>query len=345
MLYVTTRSNRDAYTAQRALCENRAPDGGLYLPFRMPRFTPEDIGALSEKPFSARVADILNLLFNTRLSGYDVEFCVGRYPVRLAPMSHRILMGESWHNPEGTFSHMTRSLAGRIRADGTPQAGDWTQIGIRIAVLFGIFGDLIREGIAGNGQSVDISVVSGDFSAPMSAWYARAWGLPIGNIVCCCNENNRVWELLHQGQLRTDGVSVTTATPEADVTLPVGLERLICACGGYPEALRYVDACRQGGVYCPNDGLLAEMRQGIGVSVVSGKRMESTIPSVYATNSYLLSPYSALAYAGLLDYRARTGESRWGLILAEKSPACDGRTVAGALGISLAELQSRLETM
>ena len=46
MLYVTTRNNRDAYTAQRVLRENRGPDGGLYVPFREPVFSREEIDEL-----------------------------------------------------------------------------------------------------------------------------------------------------------------------------------------------------------------------------------------------------------------------------------------------------------
>ena len=49
MLYVTTRNNRDAYTAQRVLRENRGPDGGLYVPFREPVFSREEIDALKEQ--------------------------------------------------------------------------------------------------------------------------------------------------------------------------------------------------------------------------------------------------------------------------------------------------------
>ena len=61
---------------------------------------------------------------------------------------------------------------------------------------------------------MDISVVCGNFDLPMSAWYARAWGLPIGNIICCCNENGNLWNLIHHGQFRQDPVSVRTGTPE-----------------------------------------------------------------------------------------------------------------------------------
>ena len=65
MLYVTTRNNRDAYTAQRVLRENRGPDGGLYVPFREPVFSREEIDDLKEKSFHQCVAEVLNRLFNT----------------------------------------------------------------------------------------------------------------------------------------------------------------------------------------------------------------------------------------------------------------------------------------
>lgn len=339
MLYVTTRNNRDAFTSQRALRENRGPDGGMYLPFHAPSFSQADLDALAEKPFNQRVAEILNLLFQTRLSGWDVDFCAGRYPVRLENLRHRIVMAETWHNPEWDFDRTVRSLSACLR-DGELQApGDWVRIAVRIAVLFGIFGELKRTSVD---QPANIALVSGDFSAPISVWYARQWGLPIGNLVCCCNENNSLWDLICHGQLRTDILSIPTAVPEADVALPADLERLIYECGGTLEVRRYLDACCQGSMYCPNDAVLAKLRKGVYVSVVSSKRMETTIPSVYRTHGYLLSPSTALAYAGMLDYRAKTGQTGPCLVLAEKGPLRDADTVAAVLGISTEELKERI---
>lgn len=343
MLYVTTRSSRDAFTAQRALRENRGPDGGLYVPFRTPQFTAEDIEALAEKSFNKCVAETLNVLFNTQLTSWDIDLCIGRYSVRLEKLGHRILMGECWHNLDWQFSRMTAKLTELICSDKAVSPTDWGEVGVRIAVLFGIFGELIREGIAGPEKKVDISVVSGNFSAPMSAWYARRWGLPIGNIVCCCNENGNLWDFICHGQLRTDGVAVQTITPDTDVLTPSGLERLIHDCVGAEEANRYVESCRRGSTYYIEDKLLHELRRGIYVTVTSSRRVESTIPSVYATHSYLLSPYSALAYAGLQDYRARTGESRYALVLAEKSPLRDAEVTAKALGITAEELKRYID--
>lgn len=342
VLYVTTRNNTEVYTAQRALMESRGPDGGAYLPFHSPRFTPEEIAGLEELPFNQCAADLLNRMFGTKLTGWDIDFCVGRYPVRLVELGHRIVMGESWHNPEWNYDRMARRLAGLLRKEETAAADGWVEIAVRICVLFGIYGEMLRSGRIRAGEPVDISVVSGEFSGPMSAWYARAWGLPVGNIICCCNENSEIWNLICHGQLRTDSVSVATSTPEADVTLPAQLERLIHACGGSEEVLRYLDACRRGGMYVPSDWVLPKLREGLFVSVISSHRIERTIPGVYATHRCLLSPYSALAYAGLLDYRAKKGRLRHSVVLAERSPVCDAKAVCGAMGISQEQLKEML---
>lgn len=333
MLYVTTRNDQDVFTAQRALRENRGPDGGFYLPFHSPVFPPSQIGALAGRPFNQSAADILNLLFGAKLTGWDIDFAVGRYPVRLKELRHRIYLAESWHNPEWNYSRMERRLAERLGESGEALS-DWLRIGIRIAVLFGIFGELLKNETVSLDSKVDVSVVSGDFSAPMSAWYARAWGLPIGNIVCCCNENSEIWNLICHGQIRTDIVSIPTVTPKADVTLPEDLERLIYECGGAREAARYLDQCRKGRMYCPDDAVLARLRDGLFVSVVSSRRIKDTIPSVYGTHSYMMSSYTALAYAGLQDYRVKKRESRHAVILSEISPVCDAETVSEALGVS-----------
>lgn len=336
MLYATTRNNTDAYTTQRVLTAKRAPDGGLFVPFRIPHFSEEEILGLGNKNFNACLTETLNLLFGARLTAYDVDFTLGRHCVRLQQLGQKILMAECWHNPNWQFSAMVQDLTGLLLdgQDVQPEISGWAETGIRIAVLFGLFGALIRENMADFQRKVDVSLISGNFSGPMSAWYARAMGLPIGNIVCCCNENRSAWDFLCHGQLRTEGVAVKTVVPEGDVVIPEGMERLIGIYGGAEEVDRYVQSLRRGGTYYVDDGLLGRMRQGLYATVSSERRILSTIPSVYATHGYLLAPSSALAYAGLQDYRSKTGEMRTALILTEKSPRLDLQILSDVTGIS-----------
>jgi len=341
VLYVTTRNNSDAFTAQRVLRDCRGPDGGLFVPFRLPVLSDEEIVALKGKRFNVCVAETLNLLFNTFLTAYDIDFCTGRYFVRLEKLNQRLMVAECWHNTRWTFPAIVEDLTDKIRVNEKLSSipGDWAEVGIRIAVLFGIYAELTRIDVADLDKKIDIAVLAGDFSAPMSAWYARKMGLPIGNIICCCNENGNLWDFICHGQLRTDGVAQQTMIPEADVAVPVGIERLIYAYGGIAEVNRYLEAVRSGRTYFLDDRLLRELRQGIYVTVNSGSRICSVIPNVYGTYSYILSPCGATVYAGIQDYRARTGESRCAVILSEKSPRKYADTMADILAIRREKLE------
>ena len=92
MLYVTTREKYDAFTAPRTLAGDCGPDGGRFLPFQIPVFSTEEIYALKEKSFGQCVSEMLNRFFSTRLTPWDVEFSVGRHPVKIATATGFLLL-------------------------------------------------------------------------------------------------------------------------------------------------------------------------------------------------------------------------------------------------------------
>lgn len=345
MLYITTRDKFDTFTEAHALRKSRAANGGLFLPFRMPAFSNEEIGALKNKSFGQTVAETLNAFFFCGMTGWDVEFAIGRYPAKLTGMNHRIWIAELWHNQSWEYAKLERSLSERICPDNMGrEIPSWVRIAIRIAVLFAVYGEMLRADSGLAGKTFDAAVPTGDFSAAMALWYARSMGLPVGNIVCGCNENSAVWDLLHIGEFRTDTPVETTTTKEADIAVPEELERLIHATLGIPETQRYCEICGRGDIYSPRAGMLEPLRKGMFSAVVSQTRLEGLIPSVYHTSGCILSPYTALAYGALQDYRAKTGESRTALLLADKNPVCDGKLVASAMGISEGELKTKLQS-
>lgn len=342
MLYVTTRNKLDAYTVPKMLSGNRGPDGGLYQPFRLPVLSPEAVAELAKKSFSQCVAEVLNLYFPCELTSWDVEFCVGRYPVKVAVLGSRILVGETWHNLKGSYAHLEQELAKKICSENKDQTPSWVGIAIRIAVLCGLFGELIRSGFADAEHPLDVAVPTGDFGVAMTLWHGREMGLPIGNIICGCNENSAIWDLVHLGEMNTGAVAVQTTTPACDYTVPEQLERLIYNTLGCDEVLRFCDIWRKGGIYALHKEDLQKLRKGIYAGVTSRERVSSVMNSVERTAGYILGPYEALAYSSLMDYRARTGESRTALILAERSPEQDASLVCQALGISPRELAQKL---
>ena len=154
-------------------------------------------------------------------------------------------------------------------------------------------------------------------------------GLPVGNIICS-HEDASVWNLIHQGQVRTDS------------GMPENLERLVNATLGVEENLRYCEICRGGRLYATKPGQLDVLRKGMYAAVISNDRLTALIPSVYHMAGYIMGPQTVLAYGGLQDYRANTGENRLALLISEKSPLQDSKAVAAGLEISEKELEEKV---
>ena len=332
MLYVTTRNEREQYPALRTLGQNRGPDGGFYAPFRISPMSRAEIESLKEKSFGGCMAFALEKLFFPKLDGVELDFALGRGPVKVVTMSHRIAVAEMWHNIHWNFDWIVRELTQRLRTDAqlAEPVTEWAQIAARIAVLFAVFGQLLRSGDVDVEQGLDVAAESGDFTMPMAAWYAREMGLPVGNIICA-GEQSGTWDLLHRGEVRLNA------------PLPAGMERLIHGRLGVAEVGHYLDICCKGGIYVPAEEQVDTLRQGMYAAVVSPRRAERTIANVYRTNRYLLGVETAVAYAGLQDYRATAGEGRLALIMAQYRPAESLETVAAAIGMEPLVLKAQLD--
>jgi len=315
LLYITTRENKDAFTAARALSSDKAADGGLYVPFRLPEFTEEEVLSLKQKTFGQTVAEILNIFFSSRTTGWNVDLCIGRNPVKLISMNHRISIAELWHNPEETYTYIVKKLHERIlhQADSRLMPSKWVQITVRIAVLFGTFGEMMRLEMIDGLQPVDLAVTAKDFSIPMACWYARKMGLPIGTIVCGCNDDSALWDLIRRGELNT-ALTLASAQQERE-----SLEWLIQGTLGCDEVKRYLTCCQGKCAYTLTDESLAKLSSGLFAAVVGKNRADMIVSSVKRTSAYTLDSDTALSYGALQDYRAGNSESRIALLVSDRS--------------------------
>ena len=321
----------------------RGPDGGLFVPMRLPQLTGEEISEMTGASFGQGMSSVLNLFFGTTLDSWNVDFAIGRYPARVVNLGARVFCGEVWHNPHWRFSRLVKNLQKTLLNEPMPIPSEWLLLSARIGAIFGLYGELCESGCLGADGTFDVAVPSGDFSAPMAVWYARKMGLPIANIICICNENSAPWNLLHQGSMRMDAATVKTTTPDCDQNVPAGLERLIYETLGSTECLRYCALREKGSTYYLDELSVSGLRTGMYVSVVSRNRVDSMIGNLYKTAEYIADPYTALAFSGLIDYRSRTGESRPALVLSEVSPAYFLETVSRGLGITSKELKHLIE--
>ncbi len=335
MLYITTRSDADAFTSHKALTENTAQDGGLYYPYRFPQFSVEELTALRDKAFGEIISDILNAFFGLKLNAWDVDCSIGRNILNVVSMQHRIVVAELWHNISGREDFLTDSLYKiSIARDGTDVVPtEWFRIAVKIAVLFAVYGELLRTDSIAPSESFDISVVASDFSSPIAACYARQMGLPIHTIICTDLNNSCVWDLVHRGTFNPV-VSKDYITP--------GIERLIHGTLGYSFIETYLNKVHAGQIFSLNDEVTKQMNSGFFCSVVGDARLDTTMNSIFSTNAYVIDPKTAMLFCGLQDFRAKTGESRTTLLIASENPMIYAAQISKATGISADKIKKHI---
>lgn len=340
MLYVTTRTDQDAFTSYRAMTQDFGPDGGQFIPRIEPRFDEAALAELAKRSFNQNVAHVLSLLYRRKITAWDVDLVIGKHPMALVELPGRTLVAQTWHNSDRRFDQFVERLFRVVVTEPEQRPGQWFTMSVRIAVLCGILGHLMARGVE---MPVDLAVPSLDFQFPMAAWYARAWGLPIGTIICCCNENNAPWTLLYQGKLRPGRGVRRTVTDACDQTAPAGLERLIRAVLGPEEVKRYVQTLEAGKAYRLEPERRDRLREGFAVAVVSQRRMEFMLPNICRSGRWIPDLYAAMAYTGLVDHRSGCGETGTCLIISEENPVFSAELLAKTMGISAETLRQRLQ--
>lgn len=320
MLYLSTRNTTDAYTAHRVLHEERALDGGMYIPFRLPVFSAEELQSLKGRPQGEIIAFVLNHFFGTQLTAWDVEGVVGRVPLKSETVNHRILFVECWRNPASSFDYLITSLYALLtgKASSLAVTRGWARIAIGIALYFAVYGSVDWEK-----DGLDLAVPAGDFADISAALYAKDMGLPLNTLICTCNGNSAIWDLINKGEFNTNASVITTQLPKLDISCPYYMELFIYQRFGREEVEKYLDACSRKAVYRLGAELTEKLNRNMFASVISADRIDAIINGLISANGYTVDPYTALAYCGLQDYRSYTCINKDTLILALHRPQRD----------------------
>lgn len=344
MLYLSTRNKADVYTAHSTLQNDYAPDGGQFVPYHFPESGKELIADLKDLSYGQTVAKIINLFFANSPAGIPVDFLARRNPLKFVSLNRQMLVAETWHNLQSDFSSTVSLLYKAIYPDAKPTkpATFWVNIAVRVAVLFGIYGAMLKAEHLREQDRFDVSVNAGDFTVPMACWYAKRMGIPIGTILCTGNEHSQLWDFVKHGQITAGTSADKTDYPLMDHPVPAGLESLLHQTLGMEEANAFADAVRLKKAYRLPEAVVNPM-EAFYAAIVSTDRVESVIRSIYRTEGYFMDPYTAFSCAGLQDMRAKTGESGFTLLISEKSPLLFADVVSKSCGVTKESVVQKLK--
>lgn len=104
MKFVSTRASCPALPASKAVLQGLAPDGGLYVPERLPALTGEALDP--QTPYARRAYAVLAPFFQgDELEGSLAEICEAAFdfPVPLHPLADRVRVLELFHGPTAAF--------------------------------------------------------------------------------------------------------------------------------------------------------------------------------------------------------------------------------------------------
>lgn len=312
MLYITTNNQKDAHTAYKTLVSDCAEDGGLYIPFRFHRYDDADIKKMCQMSFSEVLAQILNYFFSAQLTAWDVDFAIGRNPVKLATVGRKIIVSELWHNHGASYTCLENNLFRFLSKNSGIAAHptDWARTAIRVAVLFGLYSQMCQNNMVSGHEGFDLVMDAGNYFEPIAAYYAKQMGLPFGKIIVCCNADNAaIWDLVHRSE-------VATATLPANMNL--GIKRLLCAAFGRGEMERFAEVSNTKRTYTVSETLLEQrLSDDLFVVVVGADRLPAVVNSVLKTDNYHIDEKTAMSFGAVQDYRAKIGESKLTLIFSE----------------------------
>lgn len=312
MRYRTTGSE-ELFSAGQAF-EPEIPGMGVFLPAEDIRLTAEEIRKFRNMDFADTVTFVLSRFCDTAVTGWDMGLLIGRTPFRVASMSHKIHIAELWHNTAWSFSFLEQNLLQCLGASG--KVSLWAKIAVRIALLWGIYGQMLSHHVISPEEQADIVVNETDLSGLLSAWYAREMGMPVGTVICGCEGENPLWELMNYGHMHLGKIGESVP----------GLAQLLYCVLGKGTYDRFAEGVRQRSSFelLPEEKEL--LQQGIFISVLSSGRRDALIATLQAENGYEMSRDTATSYGALQYFRAAKTEAAPAIILAEIPPK--GKTEA-----------------
>lgn len=142
MYYNSTRDNSCRVTAAQAISQGISAEGGLFVPEELPKFSLEEIGALTEKSYNEKAKAIL-ARFLTDFSEEELAECVDKAYTgekfdsenisEIAKVGENTYLLELWHGPTCAFKDMALQLLPYLLTTASKKAAPDKQIVILVA--------------------------------------------------------------------------------------------------------------------------------------------------------------------------------------------------------------------
>lgn len=209
---------------------------------------------------------------------------------------------------------------------------NWGRLAPQIVYYFSAYCDLVKEGELKNGETLNVTVPTGNFGNILAAYIAKRMGLPIKTLVCATNKNNILADFFESGKYDKRRPFYTTASPSMDILISSNLERLLWFTEGGEFTKTKMNEFSENEYYETKKGLFSDFVGG----TCSEENTRLKIKEVFEKYGYCVDPHTAVAAYVADEYKAR-GDNAKMLVVSTASPYKFPYAVAESLGIPRSE--------
>lgn len=238
-------------------------------------------------------------------------------------------------------------LSGRGQALGSANSINVGRLLPQIVYYVWAYRSAIAAGLVPSGGLLDFVVPTGNFGDALAGFYARAMGLPVGDIVVATNANRVLADFFSSGRYDRNRPFYQTTSPSMDILAASNLERFLFELLGRnaSRVSSLMSSFSSSGscVLAPaeRDALA---RSGIRGGSANDEEAAVEIRDLFESSGYLMDTHTAVAssVASRLCQAGSGGRARPAVILSTASAFKFSGAVARSLG--LAEGRDELET-
>lgn len=195
------------------------------------------------------------------------------------------------------------------------------------------YGKLLGNGEIKAGESINVTVPTGNFGNILAAYLAKQMGVPIKTLICASNENKVLYDFFRTGIYDRNRRFLLTTSPSMDILISSNLERLIYLSAGCNAAdtSALMRKLSERGSYTVTGQMRDFMNDFCG-GYASEEENRTAIKRIFDGDGYLIDPHTGVAAAVYGAYRERTDDSVKTVIVSTASPYKFPESVLEAIG-------------
>lgn len=183
------------------------------------------------------------------------------------------------------------------------------------------YAQLVQSGEIVAGDSINVTVPTGNFGNILAAYYAKQIGLPIGKLICASNDNNVLTDFFSTGRYDKNRPFRVTSSPSMDILVSSNLERLIFHLfGNNAEKTAQLMTALQTVGYYDITGADQSILSLFDAAFATEAETTAEIKRVYEESNYIEDPHTAVASAVYQKYKNKTGDHTPTVIASTASP-------------------------